>query len=171
MSMKTRFAIMLLVALVPSATLGQEAHARQSASWQTFESARESLQEDPERVLFLFAEADWCAICKRMRREVFTDHVVKERLQADFALVSLDVDSREEIEFFGKALAKRKLAYQLDVRGTPTLIFLSGDGDLLAMGAGFVEPARMALLLEWVASDTRHRVSFDTFVRDRKGER
>lgn len=64
--------------------------------------------------------AIWCAACRAMHQNLFTDPAVKAALGRDYVLVRVDYDSPEAEDFMAR--------YQ--VRFFPTLVILSGDGML-----------------------------------------
>lgn len=64
--------------------------------------------------------AIWCGACRAMHRDLFTDPAVKAALARDYVLVRVDYDAPEAENFMSR--------YQ--VRFFPTLVVLSGDGEL-----------------------------------------
>lgn len=64
--------------------------------------------------------AIWCAACRSMHQNLFTDPAVKAALERDYVLVRVDYDAPEAEDFMTR--------YQ--VRFFPTLVILSGDGTL-----------------------------------------
>ena len=77
--------------------------------------------------VFLDAYTTWCAPCKKMEREVFSDTSVGQFLNQKFISARLDMEKEE-----GIALRKK---YAIEV--FPTLIFLSPDGTVLHRVVGF----------------------------------
>ncbi|MFK8056804.1 MAG: thioredoxin family protein [Saprospiraceae bacterium] len=77
--------------------------------------------------IFLDAYTTWCAPCKKMEREVFTDPAIKSLLETDFIPLRLDMEKEP-----GMSLAK-----QFDVAYYPTLLILN-NGKELHRSVGFI---------------------------------
>lgn len=66
-------------------------------SWSQFETA---LIEKPKPVLVFF-HADWCAYCKKIKRNAFANKDVVQRINEDYYAVEMDVESKDSIVFAG----------------------------------------------------------------------
>ncbi len=68
--------------------------------------------------------ADWCVDCVRMEKTTFADLRVKEKLEADFIALQIDVtDPLDE--------SKKQLKQKFGVFGPPATLFLDENGQLL----------------------------------------
>jgi len=85
------------------------------------------------RPVFMDFYADWCAPCKQLERETFSDPRVQQVFKA-FALVKIDCTKPDE--------TTRAFMNQFKVSGMPTLIFLQADGRELEelREVGFIAP-------------------------------
>jgi thioredoxin:protein disulfide reductase len=83
--------------------------------------------------VFMDFYADWCAPCKQLERETFSDPKVQEAFKA-FSLIKIDCTKPDE--------ATRAFMNQFKVSGMPTLIFLQADGRELEelREVGFIGP-------------------------------
>lgn len=79
-----------------------------------------------DKIVFVDAYTVWCAPCKWMALNVFTNDKVGELYNANFINVKMDMEKGE-----GKELAKR-----YEVTAYPTFLFINGDGELLHRGVG-----------------------------------
>lgn len=69
-------------------------------NWITFEQLSDSLAIHPKKVL-LFFHTDWCAYCRKMQREVFTDPQIVSHLNKHYYVVSFDAESTDTVSFDG----------------------------------------------------------------------
>lgn len=74
-----------------------------------------------KKLVFVDAYATWCAPCKLMDREVFTDKNAAKFFNDNFISYKLNVEKNN-----GETV---KLLYSIDV--LPTLLFLDADGNVL----------------------------------------
>ncbi len=88
------------------------------------------------RTLVLDFRADWCGPCVRMEHETFTDPAVRERLERDVELVSVDVDEHPDA------------ATAFGVEAIPHLVVVAPDGTLRARTTGFRDAAAFLALLD-----------------------
>lgn len=130
--------------------------------WVTLEEAQ-ALSAEDQKPLFVFVEAEWCGICKRMRREVFPDPEVNLMMSEEYHLVSIDLDSRENILFNGNRITQREFARSMEVIGTPTIIFIDSNGAEAGRHIGFLDTSDFHRLLVYVTSHDFGKVSFEKF--------
>jgi thioredoxin-related protein len=133
-----------------------------SVSWISMEQAQEKSAEDG-KPLFVFVEAEWCGICKRMLANVFPNQDVSDDLMANYHPVKIDLDSKNQIRFNGETMTEREFAREMIVAGTPTTIFFDSAGDELGRQVGFVSIEDLQQLLAYVVSDQFNEVSFEEF--------
>jgi thiol:disulfide interchange protein DsbD len=79
----------------------------------------ESLIEN-EKPTFIDFYADWCAPCKQLDRETFTDESVAE-LSRQFNMIKVDCTAPDQ--------ATLQLMKRFEVTGMPTLVFLDKEGN------------------------------------------
>ncbi|TVQ67871.1 MAG: DUF255 domain-containing protein, partial [Balneolaceae bacterium] len=82
--------------------------------WMDLKSAQEKAVDRGKKIM-VFVEAEWCGICRRMEREVFTDADVLQQLRSSYVSVMIDVDSKSPLWFNGKEISVRQLAQQFNV--------------------------------------------------------
>jgi len=87
------------------------------------------------RLVMLDVYTDWCGWCKKLDRETFADRRVREALK-DF--VALKVNAEKG----GRAVAER-----YEVRGYPTILFISPDGRVVRQVRGYVTADEMLRVL------------------------
>ncbi|KCZ72621.1 thioredoxin domain-containing protein [Candidatus Methanoperedens nitroreducens] len=80
-----------------------------------------------DKLMFVYMRSEYCYWCNKFEEEAFTNQSVIDKLNGNFILVSIDVDTqRKEITNFG-------------VYGTPTGIFLDPNGTEIKRIRGYVE--------------------------------
>ena len=72
-----------------------------SINWMTFGEMEAAFAREPKMV-FIDFWADWCGVCKRMDRYVFSKPEVMARLNEEFYAVKMDAETTDTIHFGGK---------------------------------------------------------------------
>lgn len=147
----------------PLSVSGQQAD--QSSIWVTYDRMVESNQDQPKKIL-LFMEADWCGVCKRMKREVFPDQTIQTLLNDHFYPVRINIESDEEIQFRDERVTKKELSKQFGIRGTPTIIFLESDFSVIGSSVGFSDTGEFTNLLQFINDEEYHDSSFDEYLQN-----
>ncbi len=130
--------------------------------WLSIVEAQEKSESDG-RPLFIFVEAEWCGICKRMMNSVFPESTITRLLTNNFHPVLIDLDSRETILFNGEVMTERDFAKMMQVQQTPTTIFIDENGEVLGRQPGFMDTDELEKLLKYVLSDSFEVVPFSEF--------
>jgi protein disulfide-isomerase len=99
--------------------------------WMTdFEAAQVKAKAENKPMLLDFTGSDWCGWCIKLDKEVFGEAAFKDYAAAELVLVELDFPRSKgqsaELKAQNEALAK-----QYGVRGFPTILVLSPDGELI----------------------------------------
>src|SRR5690606_11360857 len=92
--------IILWFAAISSAAFAQE---KRAVHWLTFKQLSDSLTVRPKPVL-LFFHTDWCAYCRKMLADVFTNPAIAEKLNDDYYAVQFDAESIDTVYFDGQIL-------------------------------------------------------------------
>ncbi len=119
--------LMSVVMILACGTSGSGAELK----WEgNLEQALEKAAAEGKVVLVNFTGSDWCGWCIKLKDEVFKKKEFIEYAKSDLILVELDfpraVQQTEETKQYNAALMK-----EYEVRGFPTIILLSGDGEIL----------------------------------------
>lgn len=121
-----------------------------------------------EKDLLLFFEAEDCQFCLRMRQSVLNDESLIARLHEDFIAVSVDIASTAMArDVDGEPVSiSRLVTGEYRVVGTPTLVFLDRDHDLLHRHSGLIAtPREMGRLLDFVSERAYEEEPWQTFKR------
>ena len=82
---------------------------------------------DQQLMMFVDVYATWCGPCKLMDRDVYTDPVVADYMNANFVSVRMD----------GETDYGRKYAAEQQLEGYPSMFIFGRDGDRLSKVIGF----------------------------------
>ena len=91
-------------------------NAQSGPTWLSLDEGQ-TLASADNKVLFIFVEAEWCAICKRMKKEVFPNAEILSLLDNRYATVTIDLDSKHPITFNGKQYTERSFAEDMFLEG------------------------------------------------------
>lgn len=87
--------------------------------------------------MLVYFNADWCAICRRVERETFTDLAVAHALEP-FVTVKVDIDQQPW------------LAQRYQIEAVPAYLKIDGKGTAMGHALGYKSPGEMtSLLSDW----------------------
>ena len=155
-----KFLKFLLLVLIFTAATAMNLDS--SPEWKSMDMAQELAEQD-KKPIFIFVEAEWCGLCKQMKRNVFPDGNIKKLLSEQFHMVSIDLDSKNRITFNDKEMTEREFARTMEVMATPTMIFVDYKGEEMGRRPGFMDMEGFNKLLLYVNSDQFTEVSFEDF--------
>jgi thioredoxin-related protein len=78
-----------------------------------------------------FTGSDWCGWCIKLKKEVFSQEAFQEYAESELVLVELDFP-RNKLQSDELKAQNQALAQKYGVRGFPTIILLSPEGELIA---------------------------------------
>jgi len=105
--------------------------AGESLEWMTdFEAAKTKARAENKALLLDFTGSDWCGWCIKLKDEVFTQAAFKEYAAENLILVELDFP-RNKPQSEALVLQNETLAEKYAIRGFPTILILSPDGELV----------------------------------------
>jgi len=145
----------LLLALLLAAALPVQ--AREVPDWfaETLLDVREEAADaakEGKRLMLYFWLAG-CPYCERMTQTTFRDPAVVERLKRGFVPVGVNVRGDRDITWTdGATLSEKQLAATLQIRGTPTVIFLDEKGAIVVRSSGYLDPRQFEALLDRAAA-------------------
>ncbi len=100
-------------------------------AWMTdFEAAKAKAAAEQKPLLLDFTGSDWCGWCIKLDKEVFSQKAFQEYAASSLILVELDFprskDQSAELKAQNEALAEK-----YGIRGFPTILVLSSEGELI----------------------------------------
>ncbi len=128
--------LLVLVFLMPAViALGQE------IQWHTYSDGMARGKFENKRV-FIHFFADWCAACKTMEKNTFSDPAVIVALNENFIAVKVDAD-RE----VGTASMYR-------VQALPDNWFIAANGEIIGHRPGYIPPDQLKNILKLILSQS-----------------
>lgn len=100
-------------------------------NWMTdLEQAKIEAKQTGKHLFVSFSGSDWCHWCIKMDKEIFATEAFKNFAQHNLVAVMIDFPKRKKLS---KELQNRNdaLARQFAVRGFPTIVILTPDGEYL----------------------------------------
>lgn len=99
--------------------------------WMTdFEAAQAKAAEKAKPMLLDFTGSDWCGWCIKLKKEVFSQDAFQSYAKDELVLVEIDFprskEQSDEVKAQNEALAKK-----YGIRGFPTILLLSPEGELI----------------------------------------
>lgn len=99
--------------------------------WLTdFEAATVKAKAENKPLLLDFTGSDWCGWCIKLKGEVFTKEAFKSYAEDELVLVELDFPRSKPQSDAVKA-QNEALAQKYGIRGFPTIVLLSPEGELV----------------------------------------
>ena len=152
--------VLLTLLFISANTIPSEAQS--GIDWTELANAQER-SIDNNKIVFVFVEAEWCGFCKRMKRDVFPNPKVLDLMLDKYYNVLIDLESKNEITFNGQTMTEREFARSMEVKQTPTMIFLNSEGEELGRQPGYLDKDDLYKLLRYVISEDFGVVSFSEF--------
>jgi thioredoxin-related protein len=120
------------------------------------------------RHVMLFLHLDECPYCARMLEESFTRGENHDFMREHFDVIALNVRGAMEVAWIdGATYTERSLARRLKVFGTPTIVFLGLDGDMVLQLAGYRDPGALRHALEFVQGRHYRTQAFAAWLQTR----
>lgn len=134
-------------------------------NWYSLEEAQ-NLADNSDKKVLIYLEAQWCGYCNKMESEVFPLQEVQDVMHQFYYPVRVDIDSKNTLVFKGQKLTEKEFAQKLRVSGTPTFLFVNGDGTMLGKQPGFMPADVFKALLSYVGSDLYDKMKFDQYLKE-----
>lgn len=130
--------------------------------WVSLEKAQEQAYDQGKHIV-LDVYTEWCGFCRRMNTETYGDEGVQKALVRYFQPVRINAESDREVTFLDETYSMRELALQLGVSSYPTTIFISPNGEPIAVQSGYIEAHEFRQMLTYVGSESYQSVSFQEY--------
>ena len=131
--------------------------------WLDFGEALDAAEVSGRPVL-VDVYASWCPWCQKLQSEVYAEENVKEYLTENFETARLNIEDKElVIQFKGYELNSSELAAGLGAEGTPTIVFLTSEGDYITRVPGFIDANEFNHVLRYISSGSYRSESFQDY--------
>jgi thioredoxin-related protein len=143
----------------------------QEIKWMTMNEALAAQKEKPKKI-FMDVYTTWCGPCKLLEKNTFSDKDVIDYVNKNYYAVKFNAEGTEEITYQDFTYtnpnyqAQRKgrntthfFADALKLRGYPSLVFFTDNGDLIQALPGYKTPQQLEIFLKMIASDDYKKVT------------
>lgn len=108
--------------------------------------------------VMVYVGQDGCPYCTKLMTANFSQRDIVAKARAGLVAIALDLwGDRETTWVDGTVASEKELAARLDVRFTPTLLFLDEAGKVVVRLDGYWPPRRFAAVLDYVAAKAEDR--------------
>lgn len=146
--MRVLLALALAIASVAARAQPAEVPGWFAESFLEFPQDVRDAARDGKRLMLYFWQ-DGCPYCRRFVETTLADRAIEERTRRHFVAVALDLFGAREVEWVdGRRMSEKALAQALNVRATPTIVFLDEKGGIALRLVGYVPAERFAAALE-----------------------
>jgi thioredoxin-related protein len=134
----------------------------QKIEWMTLAEAMEAQKAEPKKI-FMDVYTDWCGPCKLLDKNTFQNPDVSNYISEHYYAVKFNAEGQEEINFFDQTFTNpnydpnrkgRNATHQftqfLGVKGYPTMVFFSENGDPIMPVVGYQKPQQLELFLKMI---------------------
>ncbi|MFN2358318.1 MAG: thioredoxin family protein [Desulfotignum sp.] len=106
-----------------------------------------------DKNIFLYFYAQWCTYCTKLKKTTFLDQKVLDYLEKNFISISVDTDHDQA------------LAQTWQVKGLPTMWFLTPEGNKINSLPGYVDGAQLFQILRYIHTKSYDTMSFQEFLK------
>lgn len=174
----------VLMTLVPAtASLAQPEQAPPAVQWVEFDLGLTAAKASGKHIM-IDVYTDWCGYCKKLDAETYSEAGVRQILAESYVSVKLKGDSRKKLKVEGQpidaggktllqfvrtdsaATSEQVLSRQtLQVRGFPTIAFLSPDGRLITKTSGYLNAEQFTHMINFIKDDLYEVMSFSDYIQ------
>ncbi len=139
-------------------------------TWLSFEQAVALQSKEPKKII-IDVYTDWCSWCKKMDKYTYTDTSVINKIKANYYLVKLNAEQKEDIiykdktfsfkpEYKSHELAVSLLSGQMSY---PTTVFLDEDFNILTTVPGYLTPKDLNPILKYFGEDLYKKMNWKEY--------
>lgn len=121
-----------------------------------------------KRVMLYFGQ-DGCPYCKRLMEVNFRQAAIAAKAQRHLVALALNIWGDREVAWIdGKATTEKRLAAQLKIQFTPTLLFLDERGGVALRLNGYHPPHEFEAALDYVSAKLEKKLAFRDFLEKQR---
>jgi thioredoxin-related protein len=159
-------ALLTILIFVATTSFAQEPPAWFSESLLELPQEVKEAAAHGKRVMLYFGQ-DGCPYCKRLLEVNFRQAAIAAKAQRHLVALALNIWGDREVTWIdGAVMSEKRLAAQLKVQFTPTLIFLDERGGVALRINGYYPPHHFEAALDHVAG----KISFREYLDRQRGE-
>lgn len=163
------FLLLLLILSMLSCSSGAEKSDREEEAglqWLPYSQAlvKSKVESIPTLIYFY---SDHCGWCRKLENETFNNQEITKMMNQSFSLVKVNSDSSEAVmkNENGEEVTERALSSKIyQVRGNPTVWFLSEDNQRIASLPGFIEVDVFKHILSYIKDGHYKEITFQEYM-------
>lgn len=160
--LKLKKSNIFLTVLISLFFLNINVSAGGNLKWHSFKDGYEkSIKE--KKLLLVDFYTDWCHWCKVMDEKTYSNEKIIKELNKNFILVKLNPEKDGPVTFQGETYSAADFARAAQVSGYPATGFFSRSGDFINTIAGFQDPDKFSLLLQYFINDHYMKFGYGDF--------
>lgn len=136
-------------------------------AWKDLDKAME-LASEQNKVVVLDVYTDWCSWCKKMDRETYRNPEVIRYVKDRVVMAKLNPEKPGTQILQGGRFSNAEIAARFRVRGFPTTVFLTPQGDWITSVSGFIPADRFLPMLRYIAEGHYKTKKYEAFLREQK---
>ena len=134
----------------------------QKIQWMSLNEARAAQKVKPKK-FFMDVYTNWCGPCKLLEKNTFQNPDVSRYISENYYAVKFNAEGTDVIKFYNQTFSNpnydpnrkgRNTTHQftqyLGVKGYPTMVFFSEDGDPIMPLVGYYKPKQIELYLKMI---------------------
>ena len=142
--------------------LGSVVVQAQEIQWMTLAEALEAQKTAPKKI-FMDVYTKWCGPCKLLDKKTFANRDVARYISEHYYAVKFNAEGNEEIAFYDQVFrnpnydpnrksrnATHQFTQFLGIRGYPTMVFFSEEGDPIMPVVGYYNPQQLEPYLKMI---------------------
>lgn len=139
------FYTILLVLCFSIAVLGQS-----KIDWLKTTEALKKAKKNNKTVL-LYVKTEWCALCRKLNHEVFSDKEIIEYVNTNFIAAKIDAESKTDIVGYkDKLYSASEYTRSIGVKSYPSVLFLNENGKPIAELKGYYPKKDVKKVLDFI---------------------
>lgn len=151
----------------PGKVLGGAQYETPSWFTESFLDIGDDVEEagDEEKKVLLFFHLDGCPYCDAMLMQNFKSGNNQDFIKDNFSVIAVNIKGGREITMpDGEAMSEKELAQMLEVKYTPTIVFLNREGKQVFRTNGYRNPQLFGHTVEYVAKNMFDSQTLNQFV-------
>ncbi len=131
------------------------------------EDVEDALDED--KTILLYFHLDGCPYCDAMLEQNFKSGENLEFIKQKFSVIAVNIKGAREITMSdSESKTEKELSQILDVKYTPTIVFLAEDGKQVFRTNGYRNPQAFRHVLEYVANKSYKNSTLSNYVESQQ---
>jgi len=120
-----------------------------------------------KRVILFFYQ-DGCPYCEKLVNVNFTQKAIVDKTRQNFDVIAINMwGDREVSDYEGNSTTEKKLASNLRVMFTPTVIFLNEKGQVALRLNGYFPPEKFDVALNYVIERQEEKLRFRDYLKSK----